>query len=34
MKDEEKNYHVIIYQIKNEKLDTFTDIVDCVIINN
>ncbi|WP_395045638.1 hypothetical protein [Flavobacterium sp.] len=34
IKDEEKNYFVIVYRIKNDKLDTFTDIVDCIIINN
>ena len=34
VKDEEKNYVVIIYRIENEKIDTITDIVDCVILNN
>lgn len=28
----EKNYLVVTYRVRNEKLDTFTDIVDCLII--
>ena len=30
--DEEKNYLVVTYRVTNEKLDTFMDIVDCIII--
>ena len=30
--DPEKKYLVVTYQIKNDTLDTFTDIVECIII--
>jgi len=29
-----KEYIIITYKVKNYELDTFTDIVDCVFINN